>query len=72
MLSVFLQVSLFKDPVVARMRPAVIRSCPWDFSLVLQTLVLRFEPLEDSSIKLLMVKTVFLVVFTDARRVSEM
>ncbi|XP_040197924.1 uncharacterized protein LOC120930813 [Rana temporaria] len=80
-ISVFLQFSLLENPTVARFfksisraRPVVVRSCPtWDLSLVLQTLVeFPFEPLEDISVKLLTLKTIFLVAITSARRVSEL
>ncbi|XP_040195283.1 uncharacterized protein LOC120928241 [Rana temporaria] len=80
-ISVFLQFSLLENPTVARFfksisraRPVVVRSCPtWDLSLVLQTLVeFPFEPLEDISVKLLTLKTFFLVAITSARRVSEL
>ena len=80
-LSVFLRFSLREDPnvnaffrAIARTKPTRIKTCPaWDLSLVLQALVTSpFEPLVDLSVKMLTLKTLFLVAITSARRVSEL
>ncbi|XP_018425159.1 PREDICTED: nucleolar protein 6 [Nanorana parkeri] len=80
-LSVFFQVSLARDQLVARffkalerLRPVVVRSVPqWNLSTVLQVLTAApFEPLDEVSLRNLTLKTVFLVAITSARRVSEL
>ncbi|XP_077120915.1 uncharacterized protein LOC143775974 [Ranitomeya variabilis] len=48
------------------------RSVPWDLNLVLSALTREpFEPLHSASIKLLSLKTAFLVAITSARRVGD-
>lgn len=80
-LSTFLGRSLAADPWVAkfikattRMIPArVTNTPPWDLCLVLNALTKEpFEPIEDTPIKMLTLKTVFLVALTSARRVGEL
>lgn len=80
-LSTFLGKSLAANPWIirflkatSRMIPArSVRPPPWDLSLVLNALTKSpFEPLEDIPIKLLTLKTVFLVAITSARRVGEL
>lgn len=73
--------NLSKDPVIQE----VIRACsqkahkqrhmvpPWNVDVVLHHLVsMPFEPLEQSSIRLLTQKTLFLVALATAKRVSEL
>ena len=80
-LSVFLEKQLALDPWIARFfkglsrqRPVRTSSLPvWNLSLVLQALTKEpFEPLESCSLKLITLKTVFLVAITTARRVGEL
>ncbi|XP_069596830.1 uncharacterized protein [Ranitomeya imitator] len=48
------------------------RSMPWDLNLVLSALTKEpFEPLHSASLKLLSLKTAFLVAITSARRVGD-
>ncbi len=53
--------------------PQSIRVPSWDLSLVLKSLTLPpFEPLEQSDLKWLSLKTAFLLAITSAKRVSEL
>ena len=80
-LGVFLERSVSADPLVIRFfkalvrsRPIVVKDCPaWDLPVVLQAMTKEpFEPLNIASLKLLTLKTVFLVAVTTARRISEL
>ncbi|XP_040179243.1 uncharacterized protein LOC120913408 [Rana temporaria] len=80
-LSIFLQDSLQQNPFIksffkalSRSKPARVTACPsWDLSLVLKALSESpFEPLEESVLKWVTLKTVLLVAVTSARRVSEL
>ncbi|CAJ0948803.1 unnamed protein product [Ranitomeya imitator] len=58
----------------SRIRPRVLNNTPpWDLNLVLNSLTRDpFEPLSQSSLKVLTLKTVFLVAITSARRIGEL
>ena len=59
---------------LTRSKPTKVRACPsWDLSLVLRALTNKpFEPLEESSLKHVTLKTAFLVAIASARRVSDL
>ena len=80
-LSVYLERSLSKETLISRFFRALARNRPialkvfpcWDLSIVLQGLTgAPFEPLQSASLKNLVLKTIFLVAITSARRISEL
>lgn len=80
-LSTFLGRPLAANPWVIRFLKATVRMSParmpgappWDLTLVLNALTKEpFEPIGDIPIKMLTLKTVFLVAITSARRVGEL
>ena len=80
-LSVYVQRSLQQDPlinrfckVVAKQRPAPCRKVPtWDLSIMLKAVIREpFEPISEASLRLITLKTVFLIAMTTARSLSEL
>ena len=74
------QPSLFKSPFVTRFLKGLQHTFPpipfnmpqWDQNLILTMLMCApFEPMHNCSLRLLTIKTVFLVAITLALRVSE-
>ena len=66
-------VKQFLRGVKRRRPPRVRRAAAWDLPLVLQALSRApFEPMAGSSLRLLSIKTAFLLAVTTAKRVSEL